>query len=161
MIDNSYPVTANNSVQANEPRDHVTLDQSPHCIEANEDDPLILTAPVHTNQNRFTASGLYSANQEQVTESIQINSNSSKYRNILISWSIVNTLCCIWPLGIVALVISIITLKTPRNGNEQSRSGAITAVIINTLSTIGGIVGIIFVVVHIDQSKPYNPYIPY
>ena len=67
----------------------------------------------------------------------------SNNKAILI-WSIFNTFCCIWPLGIIALIISIMTLQMQGHENEQkARNGRVAAFVINTLSTIGGIVLII------------------
>ena len=142
MIDNFYPIPSNDGAQANEPSSYTTINQPPpYYMQGTEN------VPSYTSQNRSTGSGLYFANRGPITQQIQPNSKSSKY-TLILTWSVFNTFCCIWPLGIIALIISVITLRTQGDSNEQKvRCGIISAVMINTLSTIGGIIVIIAVLV--------------
>jgi hypothetical protein len=64
-------------------------------------------------------------------------------------WSIFNILCCIWPLGLVATVISVITKRKKKNGDLQgARCTSAWAAAINILATLGGIILIILVSLH-------------
>lgn len=81
------------------------------------------------------------------------NVKRSNYKHILI-WSIFNTLCCIWPLGLIALIASIITMRMIRRGNEEkARHGRIIALVINAISTIGGIVLVIVLAIIYSKNK--------
>jgi hypothetical protein len=66
-------------------------------------------------------------------------------------WSICNTLCCFWPLGLVATVISVITRRKKKNGDFQgARSTSKWARAMNILATLGGIILIILVSLHFN-----------
>lgn len=74
-------------------------------------------------------------------------SNTAKgcdYCNIV--WSSCNILCCFCLLGIIALGISIVTLRLRTSGDHQgAQCATIWATIINALATIVGIIAIILI----------------
>jgi hypothetical protein len=64
-------------------------------------------------------------------------------------WSIFNTLCCLWPIGLVATIISVITKRKKTNGDFQgARSASTCAAAMNILATLGGIIMIILAILH-------------
>ncbi len=64
-------------------------------------------------------------------------------------WSIFNTFCCLWPLGLVATVISLITKRKKKNGDFQgARCTSKWAAVMNILASLGGIILIILVSLH-------------
>ncbi|CAF1102383.1 unnamed protein product [Adineta steineri] len=55
--------------------------------------------------------------------------------------SILNSLCCLWPVGILAIVMSVITKKNKASGDlEGARKFSKLAIVFNILSTVGGII---------------------
>ncbi|CAF1507448.1 unnamed protein product, partial [Adineta steineri] len=53
-------------------------------------------------------------------------------------WSILNSLFCLWPVGILATVMSVITKKKKANCDlEGARKFSILAGVFNILSTLG------------------------
>ncbi|CAF1126335.1 unnamed protein product [Adineta steineri] len=55
--------------------------------------------------------------------------------------SIFNSLCCLWPVGIIATVMSVITKKKKANCDlEGARKFSKLAIVFNILSTLGGII---------------------
>ncbi|CAF1102399.1 unnamed protein product [Adineta steineri] len=67
-------------------------------------------------------------------------------------WSILNSLCCLWPVGILATVMSVITKKKKANCDlEGARKFSILAAVFNILSTLGGIIAIILFSLHFSR----------
>ncbi|CAF1115197.1 unnamed protein product [Adineta steineri] len=64
-------------------------------------------------------------------------------------WSILNSLFCLWPVGILATVMSVITKKKKANCDlEGARKFSILAGVFNILSTLGGIILFILISLH-------------
>ena len=107
----------NNSVERKETNDNVVIHEPPpsyiETIPKNDRDP---TAPVYLNQNGQFVPVLYTVNVIQLTPPYRI--PSKDYLNLF--WSIFNTFLCLWPVGLNALVISVVTLNMRRRGEHQN-----------------------------------------
>ena len=72
---------------------------------------------------------------------IPIRGQPSVMDHINIIWSVVNTCCCLWPLGLIAFITSIVTVKKRhRDENESARRTGCMTTVLNVLATIGGII---------------------
>jgi hypothetical protein len=84
----------------------------------------------------------YVVSGAQFTTAAQPTAKTVDYLNTI--WSVINTCCCLWPLGLIALIISICTLRMRRRGdNKGAKIAGISTAVINVLATIGGILLII------------------
>lgn len=64
----------------------------------------------------------------------------TRHQNNYLSWSICNTLFCCLPLGIIAIIFSVMCRDAAGSGRrEQVRSNAIAALVLNILSTLIGV----------------------
>ena len=139
MKGNSYVIPSNNNVCTSQP--------PPSYNQVIEEDNPIPTAPTYTDPNRSAHSQSEIRYQRQTIEPIEINSTSSKDSCILY-WSILNLFCCLWPLGLYALIKYFKILELRNLGDHQgAQRAAKSAIKINKYSTIFGILIIIILII--------------
>lgn len=69
-------------------------------------------------------------------------------------WSFFNCLCCCWPLGIVALVLSCVISEKKKTGDAMSaRRLSKSTVILNAITTVLGIGLNIFAIIYYTQMR--------
>jgi hypothetical protein len=138
----------NNTVQTNQPppvygQANIQTEQIFHQNPAG---------PADISQNGQIVAVPYVTNGTNGLYPVRRTASAKDYINIV--WSVINTCCCILPLGLIALVVSIVTLRMRRRGNDQgARCAGIWAAVINVLSTIGGIFLIIFYIIPLIKSS--------
>ena len=110
-------------------------------------------APVYLQQNGQIIAVPYGINGPQFPMAAQGTAKTADYLNTI--WSVFNTCCCLWPVGILALVISILTLRKRRRGDHKgAKIFGISTAVLNLLATIGGIV--LLIVYFIPLIKEHN-----
>ncbi|CAF1506641.1 unnamed protein product [Adineta steineri] len=145
-INDMHMVTSNDTVRTEQPKDHVMTPPPPSYAQT-----ITQPIPTHYQNERET--------QVSYTENVMDGSSPVVVNPVTISdylcWSIFNTLCCLWPVGLIAIIISIIIKRKRRNGDIQGAQTASTwAKIMNGVATISGIIIIILILLH--QSRSIN-----
>lgn len=139
MNGNSYVIPSNNNVSTNEP--------PPSYNQVIQEDNPIPTAPPYTILNRSTDSQPGIQYQRQIIQPIETNPTSSGDSCILY-WSILNLFCCLWPLGLYALIKYFKILELRELGDHQgAQRAAKSALKINKYSTILGILIIVILII--------------
>jgi hypothetical protein len=158
-VNDIQSVPSNITVQTNEPKIGMVTHQQPPptygqaTIQAGQIFHQNPTGPAYICQNGKMIAVPYITNGMNGLYPVRRTASAKDYLNIV--WSVINTFCCIWPLGIIALVISIVALRMRRSGDDRgARCTGISAAVINVLATIGGIFLIIFYFVPLLNS--YN-----
>ncbi|CAF1048756.1 unnamed protein product [Adineta steineri] len=68
------------------------------------------------------------------------------------AWSIFNCLCCLWPLGLVAIFLSSMVMEKKKSNNVQGAKSLSTATgIVNGIATVAGIGLNIFLIIYYTQ----------
>jgi hypothetical protein len=164
-INNMQPVLLNNIVETNQSEIGVITHQPPpsydqtkiqteQVFHQNPTGPVYVqpngqvfhhnpTGPVYVQSNGQIVAVPNVANGTYGLYAVRRTTDAKDYLNIV--WSVINTCCCLWPLGLIALVVSIVTVRKRHRGDDEgARCTGISAVVINILATIGGILLIIF-----------------
>jgi hypothetical protein len=143
-----------NAVQTEQPKGDVVTHQppppsysqiNPLTIPAPYQNP---TGPVYVYQNGQMIPGPHVPNPMNGPNlRAEITMNIPDH----LRWSIFNMLCCLWPLGLVATVISVITKRKKTYGDFRgARCTSTWAGAMNILATLGGIILIILVSLHFN-----------
>jgi hypothetical protein len=153
-INNTQPIPMDNVVST-KPSSTVIHQLSPaydqRDIELGEINYQNPGESVGIQQNGQTNSSRRVANGRHVLTKAQGRSSKMDYLNII--WSAFNTCCCIWPAGLIALIVSIcIWRKRLHGGNECPRIAGIVTAVFNVFTTIGGIFLFIFYLLPLIQS---------
>ncbi|CAF1409614.1 unnamed protein product [Adineta steineri] len=70
------------------------------------------------------------------------------------AWSIFNCLCCLWPLGLVAIFLSSMVMEKKKSNNVQGAKSLSTATgIVNGIATVAGIGLNIFLIMYYTQMR--------
>ncbi|CAF1376413.1 unnamed protein product [Adineta ricciae] len=74
--------------------------------------------------------------------------------NDYLAWSIFNCLCCLWPLGVVTIILSCVISEKKKTGDYQTVKRMSTATaILNAISTLAGIGLNIFVIIYYTKMR--------
>ncbi|CAF1494273.1 unnamed protein product [Adineta steineri] len=135
VINDMHMVTSNDTVRTEQPKEHVMTYPPPSYSQADTE---TIPAPY---QNEKETQVLHTENVMDGPSPVVVN---PVYISDYLCWSIFNTLCCLWPVGLIAIIMSVIVNRKLRKGDiKGARTASTWAKIMNGVATIGGIIIII------------------
>jgi hypothetical protein len=82
--------------------------------------------------------------------------NQAANVNDYMAWSVFNCICCCWPMGIVALILSAVISGKKNEGNVEGAKKLSTGTAIwNGFTTVLGIGLNIFIIIYYTQMRSY------
>ncbi|CAF1513506.1 unnamed protein product [Adineta steineri] len=144
VINDMHMVTSNDTVRTDQPKDHDMIPPPPSYAQT-----ITETASTPYQNDKKT--------QISYTENVMDGPSPIVVNPVTIPdylcWSIFSTLCCLWPVGLIAIIMSVIVNRRLRKGDiKGARTAATWSIIMNALATIGGIIIIIIIILHRSRS---------
>ncbi|CAF0947029.1 unnamed protein product [Adineta steineri] len=131
---------------------------SPVTISVQNEPP----PPAYTSYDQFVPppagyhqAGFSKVNRVQpqpMPNSMMFAPNQGANVNDFMVWSVFNCLCCLWPVGLIAMILSCVVMEKKKGNNVQSaKQLSIATGILNGIATTGGIGLNIFLIIYFIQ----------
>ncbi|CAF1146808.1 unnamed protein product [Adineta steineri] len=131
---------------------------SPVIISLQNEPP----PPAYTSYDQFVPppagyhqAGFSKVNRVQpqpVPNNMMFAPNQGANVNDFMIWSVVNCLCCLWPVGLIAIILSCVVMQKKKDNNmESAKSLSKATAVVNGIATVGGIGFIIYIIISVTQ----------